>query len=92
MLGETEFAPEGRSVLLSYYMYRQGLFGGMRLRNHGGESLTRPQSHRHCTPATLCRVGTRIECGCPLAAFGRALPQVLPLLPETDSGEADMAS
>jgi hypothetical protein len=37
--GEIEFAPEGRSALLSCYASRQGLSGGVRMRNHGGESF-----------------------------------------------------
>jgi hypothetical protein len=57
-----------------------------------GEPLTRPRSCCHCTLAALRGVGTRIECGCPPAAFGRALPQVLSLSPETGSGEVNMAT
>jgi hypothetical protein len=62
-----------------------------RMHNHVGESLTRPRSCCHCTPAALRGVGTRIECGCPLVASG-CLPQVLSLLPEMGLDEADMAS
>jgi hypothetical protein len=57
-----------------------------------GESLTRPWSRCHCTPAALRGVGTFIECGCPLVAFGRSLPQVLFLSLEAGSGEVDMTS
>jgi hypothetical protein len=36
--GEAEFVPEGRSALLSYYMSREGLAGGVHaqwcMRNH----------------------------------------------------------
>jgi hypothetical protein len=71
-------------VLLSYYMSHQGMSGSV------GESLTRPRSRRHFTPAALRGVGTRSECDCPLVAFGRALPQVLSLLSGMGSGEADM--
>jgi hypothetical protein len=58
------------------------------MRNHVGESLTRPQSYCHCTPIALGRVGVRIECGCPPLAFRHALS----LSPEVDSGEADMVA
>jgi hypothetical protein len=50
--------------------------------------LTRLRSRRHYTPAALFGVGTRIKCDCTPVAFGLALPQVLPLSPETGSGEA----
>ena len=38
-LGETKFAPEGRSMLLSYYVFHKGLSGGVLMRNHDGESF-----------------------------------------------------
>jgi hypothetical protein len=37
--GETEFTPEGRSALLSYYMFCQGLSGCVHTCNHSGESF-----------------------------------------------------
>jgi hypothetical protein len=56
-------------------MSRQGLANDVRvqrrMRNHIGESLTRPRSCYHCTPATLCGVGARIKYGCPLVTFER---------------------
>jgi hypothetical protein len=89
--GETEFAPEGWSALLSYYMSCQGLADGVRVqwrvRNHAGESLTGLRSCYRCTAVTLREVGTSIECGYPPRAFGLALS----LSPKIGSGEANMA-
>jgi hypothetical protein len=81
--GEGEFAPEGWSAFLSYYMSRQGLVDGVHVqrhvRNHIGESLTRLWSCYHYTPTTLRRVGARIKCGCPLVTFGRLATGLVPL-------------
>jgi hypothetical protein len=90
--GEVELTPEGWSALLSYYLSHQGLANGVRvqwsMRNHAGESLTRPQSCCHCTPVALGRVGMRIKCSYPPLVFGHALS----LSPDMGSGEADMAA
>jgi hypothetical protein len=92
MSDETEFAPEGWSALLSYYMSCQGLADGVcvqwRMHNHAGKSFIRLWSYCHCTPVALDRVGMRIECGFPLLAFGCALS----LSPEIGSGEVEIGS
>jgi hypothetical protein len=54
-----------------------------------GESSTIPWSCYPYTPAGLSGVGTRIQCCCPLVAFGRASLQVLSFSFETGSGEAN---